>query len=141
MTITRCVLTKHWAWKPQPARTSLRRETILTNYRRCNILTASTCALSKLRAHFRWKQNDVFLSQALWGEPVGLLPVEDGIFTIYFAHVPLARFEEKTGKIYRMPKYLRQTTPPPSGSEQACSDPENKNLPNKNEKLSGMCPV
>ena len=87
----------------------------------------------KAQGHFRWKQHDVFLSQALWGEPVGLLPIEDGIFTIYFAQVPLARFEERTGKIYRMPKYLRQTTPP-SGSKQACSDPENKNLPNKNEK-------
>lgn len=79
----------------------------------------------KAQGHFRWKQKDVFLSQALWGEPVGILPIEDGIFTIYFARVPLARFDEKNGKIYRLPKHPRQTTSA-SGSGQARPEAENK---------------
>jgi len=32
----------------------------------------------KSHGHFRWKKHDVFLSEVLWGEPVGLLPVDDG---------------------------------------------------------------
>ena len=32
----------------------------------------------KSHGHFRWKMHDVFLSEVLWGEPIGLLPVEDG---------------------------------------------------------------
>jgi hypothetical protein len=45
--------------------------------------------------HFRWKQHDVFLSQVLWGENVGLWPEDDRWFTIYFAHLPLARFDSQ----------------------------------------------
>lgn len=41
---------------------------------------------------FRWKKHDVFLTDVLWGENVGLLPENDRWFTIYFAHLPLARF-------------------------------------------------
>src|SRR5260370_6177553 len=43
--------------------------------------------------HFRWKKCDVFLSEVLWGERVGLLPEDDRWFTIYFAQLPLARFD------------------------------------------------
>jgi len=31
----------------------------------------------KSHGHFRWKKHDVFLSEVLWGERVGLLPVDD----------------------------------------------------------------
>ncbi len=41
--------------------------------------------------HFRWKKDDVFLSEVLWGERVGLMPEDDRWFTIYFAQLPLAR--------------------------------------------------
>jgi putative transposase len=39
--------------------------------------------------HFRGKKYDVFLSEVLWGERVGLLPEDDRWFTIYFAQHPL----------------------------------------------------
>ncbi len=81
----------------------------------------------KSHGHFRWKMHDVFLSEVLWGEPVGLLPVDDRTFTVYFAHMPLARFDCKTCKLSRLPEGRRDTN-------------KNKNLPNK-EKLSDMCPV
>src|ERR1700686_2161883 len=43
--------------------------------------------------HFRWKKDDIFLSEVLWGERVGLWPEDDRWFTIYFAQLPLARFD------------------------------------------------
>lgn len=45
--------------------------------------------------YFRWKHHDVFLTEVLWGEPVGLLPEDDRWFTLYFAHLPLARFDSE----------------------------------------------
>jgi len=91
--------------------------------------------------HFRWKMHDVFLSEVLWGEPIGLLPVEDGTYTVYFAHLPLARFDARACKLSPLPNGSREKYHV-SGPGQACPGPEdkNKNLPEK-EKLSGMCPV
>jgi transposase InsO family protein len=77
----------------------------------------------KAHGHFRWKKQDVFLSEVLWGEPIGLLPLNKEFFTIYFAHLPLARLHARTGTLFP----LRQRD-------------KDKNLPNK-EKLSEMCPV
>ena len=48
----------------------------------------------KSHGHFRWKKHDIFLSEVLWGEPIGLLPVDDGIYAVYFAHMPLGLFSE-----------------------------------------------
>ena len=79
----------------------------------------------KSHGHFRWKMHDVFLSEVLWGEPIGLLPVNDRHFTVYFAHLPLARFDSRTCTL----------CPLCSGNGH-----KNKNLPKK-EKLSGMRPV
>ena len=81
----------------------------------------------KSHGHFRWKMHDVFFSEVLWGEPIGLLPVEDGTYTVYFAHLPLARFDGKTCKLARLPAGSRARD-------------KNKNLPDK-EKVSDMCPV
>jgi hypothetical protein len=52
----------------------------------------------KSHGHFRWKKHDVFLSEVLWGERVGLLPVDEGCYTVYFAHMPLALFDGRSGK-------------------------------------------
>jgi len=73
--------------------------------------------------HFRWKKHDVFLSEVLWGEPIGLLPINKESFMIYFAHIPLARFHATSSTLF--PLHHRD---------------KNKNLPNK-EKVSDMCPV
>ena len=95
----------------------------------------------KSHGHFRCKKHDVFLSEVLWGEPIGLLPVDDETYTVYFAHLPLASFDARTCKLSPLPgngpaKHAL------SGSGQACPEPEskNQNLPDK-EKVSGMCPV
>ena len=44
---------------------------------------------------FRWKKHDVFLSEVLWAERIGLLPVDDRWFTIYFAQLPIASFDSR----------------------------------------------
>jgi hypothetical protein len=95
----------------------------------------------KSHGHFRWKKQDVFLSEVLWGEPVGLLPADDGTYTVYFAHLPLARFDARTCTLSPLTNRQR-VKHDASGPGQACPGPEdkNKNLPEK-EKLSGMCPV
>jgi putative transposase len=45
------------------------------------------------QGQIRWKKQEVFLSEVLWGERVGLLPVDDRWFKVYFAEVPLALFD------------------------------------------------
>jgi transposase InsO family protein len=95
----------------------------------------------KTHGHFRWKKKDIFLSEVLWGEPIGLLPARYGLHTVYFAHLPLARFDEQRGKLYPLGLKLYPNDAP-FRSGQACPDrkDKNKNLPDK-EKVSGMCPV
>jgi len=97
--------------------------------------------------HFRWKKHDVFLSEVLWGERVGLLPFDDGCYTVYFAHVPVALFEERTGKTYRVPtgngtqtRHSVSGAAAPETEKQKQKQKQQQNLPD-NEKLSGMCPV
>jgi hypothetical protein len=95
----------------------------------------------KSHGHFRWEKQDVFLSEVLWGEPVGLLPELDGTYTVHFAHVPLARFDPARCKLAPLNRN-RQSTQKRSGPGQACPGPENQNLPDKEkQKLAGMRPV
>ena len=95
----------------------------------------------KSHGHFRWKKHDVFLSEVLWGERIGLLPVDDGCFTVYFAHLPLAGSTAEAEKLFPLPRG--------TGVDNARSGPgqaalalkrKNQNLPEK-EKVSDMCPV
>jgi len=83
----------------------------------------------KSHGHFRWKKHDVFLSEVLWGEPIGLLPVDDHNFELYFAHMPLALFNHR----------LLRVTPLSENKNKS----KNKSLSQKGEKqnLSGMSPV
>jgi hypothetical protein len=82
----------------------------------------------------------------LWGERVGLLPFDDGLYTVYFSHMPLAMFDARTRKTYRLPSGKGvQTRRSVSGAaapetEKQEQVQQQQNLPDK-EKLSGMCPV
>jgi len=95
----------------------------------------------KSHGHFRWKKHDVFLSEVLWGERIGLQTDDDEIFTVYFAHLPLALFHARTCTLFPLPHRSRANTAF-CGSGQACPEPQskNQNLPEK-EKVSEMCPV
>jgi transposase InsO family protein len=46
-----------------------------------------------------WRQ-PVFLTESLAGEWVGFEEVDDGLWTVYFGTVPLARFDERRGQIH-----------------------------------------
>ena len=48
----------------------------------------------------KWQGEFLFLSQALSGERVGLEEVEDGVWSVYFGPVLLARFDERERQLY-----------------------------------------
>lgn len=81
----------------------------------------------KSHGHFRWKKKDVFLTEVLWGEPIGQLPLGNNLFNIYLAHLPLVGFDAARGKLVGL-------------NNPGWPKDKNKNLPDK-EKLSGMRPV
>ena len=58
----------------------------------------------RLRGHFRWKKQDVFLSEVFWGENIGLSAEDDRWFTIYFAEIPVARFDSKKLRVMPLQK-------------------------------------
>jgi len=76
---------------------------------------------------FLWKKKQIFLTEVLWGESIGLLPLGNNLFNIYFASRPLVGFDATRGKLVRL-------------SNPGWPKDKNKNLPNK-EKVSGICPV
>ncbi len=94
----------------------------------------------KSHGSFRWKKHDVFLSEVLWGERIGLETDNDEIFTVFFAHLPLALFHAPTATLYPLPKSRTKAAPFVSGHACPETKSKNKNLPEK-EKVSEMCPV
>jgi transposase InsO family protein len=81
----------------------------------------------KAHGHFRWKKKDIFLTEVLWGEPVGLMPMGEGLYNIYFADRKLVGFDSKRDKLVPL------TNP-------SWPKDKSKNMPNK-QKLSEMSPV
>lgn len=89
---------------------------------------------------FHWKGENVFLSETLAGEPIGLLPIDDRLYTIYFATLPVARFDGRNFAVAPVPKQkdfsrggAREGEASPSPAPHPLGEPE--------EKVSGMCPV
>jgi len=52
---------------------------------------------------FWWNAERVFLSEVLWGERIGLLPVDDRYYRVYFANYALARFDSYRLRIEPLP--------------------------------------
>jgi hypothetical protein len=50
---------------------------------------------------FRFKERPLYLSNALKHYPLGLEEVADGVWSVYFCHVLLARIDERTGTLNR----------------------------------------
>jgi transposase InsO family protein len=57
----------------------------------------------RLRGDITWKHQDVFLSEVLTGEPVGLLPIDDRYYRVYFAAFPIAIFDSYDLRIEPLP--------------------------------------
>ena len=87
---------------------------------------------------FSWKHQDVFVSETLRGERIGLEPSDDRWYTIYFAAFPLGRFDSRTRTVHRLPAagFYRadagEGEPPPSPAPH----PQNPD-----RKVSTMSPV
>jgi len=94
----------------------------------------------KSHGHFRWKQHDVFVSEVLWGEPIGLLPVDDRWYTVYFAHLPLGRFDSWRRRVVALPEG-KDLDVAKAGEEEVSPSPAPHPLGETEEKVSGMCPV
>lgn len=52
------------------------------------------------RGAIRWKNEKLFLSHTLLGEMVGLEEVDNGIWSLYYGSVLLARFDERDRRFY-----------------------------------------
>src|SRR5271169_66073 len=89
------------------------------------------------KGHFRWKQDDVFLSEVLWGERVGLLQEDDRWFTVYFAQHPIALFDSQQLRIAP----LLTNSKLEEGEEDASPSPSLGPLVEPNQKVSDMRPV
>ena len=48
----------------------------------------------------RFRGRDIFISEALAKEALALEEVADGVWSVFFYHVLLARFNEREGKIH-----------------------------------------
>jgi transposase InsO family protein len=86
---------------------------------------------------FHWKNENVFLSETLGGEAIGLLAVDERFYTVYFAAFPIARFDSQRRLILPLPKHSNAV----AGEGEASPSPAIYPLTEKNQKVSGMCPV
>jgi len=50
----------------------------------------------------RWWSDNVFVGRALSGEAIGLEPIDDGVWRVWFYAYPLGRFDERKGKITKL---------------------------------------
>ena len=114
----------------------------------------ATMLVRSVRAHghFRWqKRHDVFLSEVLWGERVGLLPIDERWYTVYFADVPLARFDSWRRRVLPLPPKKDaegESAAEPSSfyvagarEGEVSPSPAPHPLTETEKKVSGMCPV
>jgi len=91
-----------------------------------------------LRGNFSWKHQHVFVSETLIGEPIGLLPVDDRIYTVYFAAFQIARFDSHRRMILPLRAVSCQAS---AGAGEASPAPAPYPLKATEAKVSGMCPV
>ena len=87
------------------------------------------------RGEFYWKHQAVFLTETLIGERVGLLPIADDRFVVYFAQFPIAIFDKQQLRTEKLPLHFAiadagEGTPAPSPAPHPPT-----------QKVSGMCPV
>ena len=80
------------------------------------------------------------LSQVLWGERVGLLPVDERWFTVYFTQFAIARFDSQKLRILPLAQEEGLDIVD-AGEGDASPSPAPHPLTEGEEKLSGMLPV
>ena len=58
----------------------------------------------------KWKGKDVRLTSALWGQEIGLQPMGDGEWDVYFENLKLGVFDERTGRVRPAKRLNREQT-------------------------------
>lgn len=48
---------------------------------------------------FSWHSQAIFVTHVLNGDPIGLEEVDDGVWTVYFCHQPIGRFDEHVNRV------------------------------------------
>jgi len=101
-----------------------------------------TMAVRKVQqhGHFRWNKQEVFVSEVLWGERIGLLPVDDRWFTIYFAQFPIARLDSRNARMAPLPQ-ATHFSKVAAGEGVASPSPAPHPPTEEKQKVSGMRPV
>lgn len=49
------------------------------------------------KGHLRWRSGLLFVCEALAGQPVGLAPLDERLWALYYNHMPLAILDDATG--------------------------------------------
>ncbi|MEO8004652.1 MAG: IS481 family transposase, partial [Betaproteobacteria bacterium] len=47
----------------------------------------------------KWRGRNIFVSEVLAGERLGFEPIDDGIWSVHFGPLWLARFDERDGRL------------------------------------------
>ena len=87
---------------------------------------------------FSWKHHEVFVSETLRRERIGLDAIDDRWYTIYFAQFPLGRFDSRTRTVHRLPAAGSSIAAAGEGEPSPSPAPHPHN-PDQN--LSTMSPV
>jgi len=101
-----------------------------------------TMLVRSVQQHGRieWKKQEVFVSEVLWGERIGFLPVDEHLYTVYFCQFPIARFDSRHAYLMPLAKgesYYKTD----AGKGEASPSPAPHPLKQQEKKVSGMCPV
>jgi len=91
--------------------------------------------------HFHWQKHEVFVSEVLWGERIGLLQVGEHRYIIYFAQTPIAAFDSRHAYFLPWNKTTQQLYT--TGAEEGDSSPSSALHPlnQPDQKVSAICPV
>lgn len=102
----------------------------------------STLRVRRVQKHgaFSWKHQDVFLSEVLWGERVGLLPEDDRYFTVYFAQFPIGCFDSRRLVVLPLPRQQNFNVEG-AGEGESSPSPATPSPTQANQKVSTMSPV
>lgn len=93
---------------------------------------------------FRWYRDQIFVTEVLWGERIGLLPRDERWYDLYFGPLLLARFDSRERRVVPLGKgvsFVRAEAREGDASPSPAPHPLAGAVVEQNEKVSGMCPV
>ena len=92
------------------------------------------------QGYFSWKHRYFFLSATLAGEVIGLRPVDERFYDIYFAAFRIGRFDSYQRTVLPLAKQADDFKVA-AGEEEVSPSPAPHPLKTTKKKVSGMCPV